>query len=162
MLVLHHFDSFVDYEIEASHRHLVAFEHALDIHNGKHIINESTLEPTIKVSISSHWRASVDLNEPRLEVSIYHEIIAIELKGIPAWKDALLDWLQRSYNDILYLCEAPVDSGGVVAGEEIVFEFVNKPLPAPSLVVVLAVLLDLNVRQVRLCFTQSLHRLSMF
>jgi hypothetical protein len=61
-----------------------------------------------------------------------------------------LDCLQGPNDDIFNLSEAPVHPFGVVPRKQVVLEFVDQPLPPAHLVVVLAVLLDLDVGQVPL------------
>lgn len=58
--------------------------------------------------------------------------------------------LQRPNNYIFDLSKTPIYSGWIEAREEIVFKFIDQPLPTSDLVIIFTMLLDLDVGEVRL------------
>lgn len=162
MLLLYDFQALADDQVKASDRSLVSIEQAFDIDYSKGIVNQPTLQSAIEIGVCSHRGPSVDLDEPRLEVDINHEIVSVEFEWIFAGKDALLHRLQRTQDDVFDLGEAPIHPWGVVSREEIVLELIDQPLPASSLVVIFAVLLDLDVGKMGFLIRWALQRLSMF
>jgi hypothetical protein len=80
MFILYNLDSFIDDQVKPANSHLVAFQHTLNVDYGQDIINKSAFQPTVEISISSHRGAAVDLDEPRLQISINHKVIPVELE----------------------------------------------------------------------------------
>lgn len=93
VLVLNDFQAFVNDEVKASDRCLVSVEQAFYVDDGKCVVNESALEPAVKVCVGGHRGSAVDFDEPGFEVCVDHEVVAVEFEGVFAGEDALLDGL---------------------------------------------------------------------
>ena len=113
-----------------------------DVDNSDNVIKESDFESAIDLSVGSHGRTAIDLDQPWLEVGVDENVEAIELEASFIAADQFGRRLQGLDDQLLNLEEAVVGSCLSELAQKVYFEFVQLVFASFLVVIVIAVFLD--------------------
>ena len=88
-------------QIEASHSRLPPSSHAIHIDDIKHIRDDATLQIIICGVRRGERGGGVDFEEPRAEIAVEHDIIAVEFEASAVLDDDVLDRKEGANDDAL-------------------------------------------------------------